>query len=31
MNSFKNTKEKILIIDDILELGEKSGDIHFKI
>jgi hypothetical protein len=31
MNSFKNTEEKILVIDDILELWEKSKDIHFKI
>ena len=31
INSFKNTKEKILIIDDILELWKESKDIHFKI
>jgi hypothetical protein len=31
MNSFKNVNEKILVIDDILELGGKSGEIHFRI
>ena len=31
MNSFKNAKEKVLIIDDILELWKKSRQIHYDI
>jgi hypothetical protein len=31
INSFQKVNEKVLIIDDILELWKKSRDIHYKI